>query len=56
MYLSFYRLREFPFTINCDSKFFYESPIHAEALANMMYTIEQRKGMVLTGLARKLSA
>ena len=47
MYLKFYKLREFPFAINCDEKFFYESAVHSEALANMMYTIQQRKGMVL---------
>jgi len=47
MYLSFYKLREFPFTITCDERFFYESAVHAEALANMMYTVQQRKGMVL---------
>lgn len=40
-------MREFPFAITCDEKFFFESAIHAEALANMMYTIQQRKGMVL---------
>lgn len=47
MYLSFYNLREFPFAITCDDRFFYESTVHAEALANMMYTVQQRKGMVL---------
>lgn len=47
MYLAFYKLREFPFAISCDEKFFYESAVHAEALANMMYTVQQRKGMVL---------
>jgi len=47
MYLSFYKLREFPFSITCDERFFYESAVHAEALANMMYTVQQRKGMVL---------
>ncbi len=47
MYLDFYNLREFPFAITCDERFFYESPTHAEALANMMYTVQQRKGMVL---------
>jgi general secretion pathway protein A len=47
MYLEFYKLKEFPFSITCDERFFYESPIHAEALANMMYTVQQRKGMVL---------
>jgi general secretion pathway protein A len=47
MYLKFYNLREFPFTLSCDDRFFFESAVHAEALANMMYTVQQRKGMVL---------
>jgi general secretion pathway protein A len=47
MYLTFYKLREFPFSITCDDRFFFESAVHAEALANMMYTVQQRKGMVL---------
>lgn len=47
MYLSHYKLKEPPFAITCEEKFFYESAIHAEALANMMYTVQQRKGMVL---------
>jgi general secretion pathway protein A len=47
MYLEFYKLMEFPFATTCDAKFFFESPAHAEALANMLYTIQQRKGMVL---------
>jgi general secretion pathway protein A len=47
MYLPFYKLSEYPFSMTCDERFFYESSIHAEALANMMYTIQQRKGMVL---------
>lgn len=47
MYLDFYRLKEPPFSITSEERFFYESSIHAEALANMMYTVQQRKGMVL---------
>jgi len=47
MYLDFYKFKEFPFTLSYDERFFYESEIHAEALANMIYTIQQRKGMVL---------
>jgi general secretion pathway protein A len=47
MYLSFYNLREFPFSMGCDERFFYESSMHAEALANMLYTFQHRKGMVL---------
>jgi general secretion pathway protein A len=47
MYLRFYKLKEFPFAISCDERYFFESPIHTEALANMMYAVQQRKGMVL---------
>lgn len=47
MYLRFYNLRQFPFTISCDERFYFESSVHTEALANMMYTVSERKGMVL---------
>ena len=47
VYLSFYNLREFPFSMGCDERFFYESSMHAEALASMLYTFQQRKGMVM---------
>jgi general secretion pathway protein A len=47
MYLRFYNLREFPFAITCDGRFYYESPAHAEAMANMVYAVQQQKGMVL---------
>jgi general secretion pathway protein A len=47
MYASFFGLREFPFSLTCEEKFFFESPMHKEALANMMYTVQQGKGMVL---------
>ena len=47
MYLEYFNLREFPFSIACDERFFYESTIHAEALCNMVYAVSQRKGMVL---------
>ena len=47
MYLKFFNLKEFPFSIACDEKYFFETNIHAEALSNMVYAIQQRKGMVL---------
>ena len=47
MYLRFHKLREFPFSMGSDEKYFYESCVHAEALANMLYTFRQRKGMAL---------
>jgi general secretion pathway protein A len=47
MYLRFFHLREQPFSMGSHERFFYESENHAEALANMLYTIRHRKGMVL---------
>lgn len=47
MYLEFFKLQEFPFALSCDERFFFESSVHVEALANMIYTVQQRKGMVL---------
>lgn len=47
MYLSFYNFREFPFSMGCDQRYYFESNVHSEALANMLYTFQQRKGMVM---------
>lgn len=47
MYLDFFKLRAYPFSTECDETFFFQSPAHAEAMANMVYSIEQHKGMVL---------
>lgn len=47
MYLQFYGLREFPYALGCDERYFYESRRHAEALARMLYTIEHRRGILL---------
>ncbi len=47
MYLKFFNLSEYPFSNGCDERYFFESEAHAEALANMYYAIEERKGMVM---------
>lgn len=47
MYLDFYNLTEYPFALGSDPRFFYESDSHREALANMLYTVQQQKGMVM---------
>jgi general secretion pathway protein A len=47
MYLNFFGLEEYPFANGCDERFYYESHLHAEALGNMLYTVRQRRGMVL---------
>ena len=46
MYLSFYKLKEYPFNITPDPGFFYLSKRHEEALAQLNYGIESRKGFI----------
>src|SRR2546427_12272292 len=50
MYLPFYGLTEKPFNATPDPKFLYMSPGHREALAQLLYGAQERKGfIVLTG-------
>jgi general secretion pathway protein A len=50
MYLNFYGLTEKPFNATPDPKFLYMSPGHREALAQLLYGTQERKGfIVLTG-------
>jgi general secretion pathway protein A len=50
MYLTFYGLAEKPFNATPDPRFLYMSPGHREALAQLLYGTQERKGfMVLTG-------
>ena len=50
MYLGFYGLKKQPFHITPDPEFLYLSPSHKEALAAIIYGIEERKGFVtITG-------
>jgi general secretion pathway protein A len=46
MYLTFYSLKKEPFHITPDPEFLYLSPSHKEALASIVYGIEQKKGFV----------
>jgi len=46
MYLNFYDLKKEPFHITPDPEFLYLSPSHKEALAAIIYGIEQKKGFV----------
>lgn len=46
MYLEFYRLSKAPFQATPDPSFFYMSPAHREALAAIVYGIQQRKGFL----------
>jgi general secretion pathway protein A len=50
MYLEFYGLREPPFSATPDPKFLYLTASHREALAQLLYGVQQGKGfLVLTG-------
>ncbi len=50
MYETFYKFSEKPFNTTPDSKFFFPSSKHTEALNNLIYAINERKGfVVITG-------
>ena len=50
MYNAFFGFKECPFSLSPDPFFFYRSAQHEEALANLMYGVQSRKGfVVLTG-------
>lgn len=47
MYKDFYQFTKEPFNITPDPEFLYESLTHREALASIIYDIENRKGFIL---------
>src|SRR5271169_5478637 len=50
MYNAFFGFSESPFNLSPDPAFFYRSEQHEEALANLIYGVQSRKGfIVLTG-------
>ena len=50
MYEQFFRLREKPFNMTPDSRYFYPSAKHTDALNHMVYAIQERRGfVVITG-------
>jgi general secretion pathway protein A len=50
MYNAFFGLKESPFNLSPDPSFLYRSAQHEEALANLIYGVQSRKGfIVLTG-------
>ncbi len=50
MYREFYQLKENPFNVTADPELFYASKNHSDAIYNLIYGIEQRKGiLVITG-------
>lgn len=62
-YLDHYKLREHPFSISVDTRFYYNSQQHNDALVRLMYAATERKGLAVvvgdvgtgkTTLARRL--
>ncbi|MDE1920636.1 MAG: AAA family ATPase [Candidatus Omnitrophica bacterium] len=50
MYNAFYGFKESPFNLTPNSRFFYASDKHAEALSSLIYAVNERKGfIVITG-------
>ena len=47
MYLDYFKLKAFPFSLGCEERFFYESRIHTSVLTQMLHAVRQREGMVL---------
>src|ERR1700674_1919293 len=47
MYKSFFGLRENPFNVNPDPRFLYHTPTIREAIDELTYGIEHRKGFIL---------
>jgi general secretion pathway protein A len=47
MYLTFYGLAEKPFNATPDPRFLYMSPGHREALAQLLYGTQERKGFIV---------
>ena len=47
MYAEFFGLNHLPFNNTPDSRFFFPTAEHEEALASLIYAVEQRKGFVL---------
>ncbi len=47
MYLKYFGFREAPFNLTPDPKFFFDSPLHREAWASLLYGIKEKKGFVV---------
>jgi general secretion pathway protein A len=47
LYLKYFGLREAPFNLTPDPKFFFDSPLHREAWASLFYGIKEKKGFVV---------
>jgi general secretion pathway protein A len=46
-YLEYYGLKEHPFSNVVDSRFYYNSPQHSDALIKLRYAVDTRKGLAV---------
>lgn len=47
MYFNYFGFKEAPFNLTPNSRFFFESEKHSEALSTLLYAIKERKGFVV---------
>jgi type II secretory pathway predicted ATPase ExeA len=46
-YLEYYKLKEHPFSNVVDGRFYYNSPLHADAMLKLRYAVDTRKGLAV---------
>jgi type II secretory pathway predicted ATPase ExeA len=46
-YLEYYGLKEHPFSNVVDGRFYYNSPLHSDALVKLRYAVDTRKGLAV---------
>jgi general secretion pathway protein A len=46
-YLSFFNLKEEPFNTTANPRFFYQSPVHSEALGKTEFIVDAKKGLTI---------
>ena len=47
MYIRYFGLREYPFGLTSDLRFFYKTPLHEEIHSSIVTAIRDRKGLIL---------
>lgn len=46
-YLAYFQLKEHPFSNVVDSRFYYNSPLHADAMLKLKYAVDTKKGLAV---------
>lgn len=47
MYLSYYRLKAEPFLLTPDHRFYYDSAVHSQAMAHLIYGVNRGEGFII---------